>query len=658
MTFKPSVLVPDALVAMESNLKAILAMCNVRVASLECRVDADTGTASITHHQTPNGLLIRVFFPALKTTHRLTKQELDRWTGYFIHEICHALHTDEMAWIKACRAGLNALVNGMEDVRIERKMIRSATVDNAKERLVELLDYVANRPAPKGAQEYNPNDMRSLPWTLAIIGRVKLNGYAIQAGHKAYAKLNPAMRRLVDSALAKLDKAKNTTDVLAIAEWIQATSAKPQAPVNSRPGEGEGKESGAGEPSEGAGKPSKPKGADEGEDKPKGAGEAPKGADEGEGEGEGEESGAGAGEPDKGEGEESGAGEGKGEGEGDNEGDNGAGEGEGEGEDSSGQQGADGHGAPKPFDARKMEDVNLNPTSDEVLKASAKVLKDGDAPSESVMATILRDAINKASQPLNAGDSYGGSHGYARLAQEAQKASAMRQQCARVLKRSDKDSWQRRLSAGRIDRRAYGRIASGDLANPFAKHTFSPGYETEITILLDGSDSMNQGQKLYRATALAIVVAQAAEQVGVKSEIVRFYGGRVLSLKAPRERLASQAVQARLTVASKSTRGSTPLTQSLALCAKRLFVRAPTKRKMIFAITDGVCDCGSQTVRRVADHCDGAGVEVIGLSIDSGTHDAFRFEARVDSSDDVSKAGLGVLVKALENRPGFATSAR
>ena len=247
---------------------------------------------------------------------------------------------------------------------------------------------------------------------------------------------------------------------------------------------------------------------------------------------------------------------------------------------------------------------------------------------------------------------------YAKLASDSQSASRMRQQCARVLKRSDSDSWQRRLSAGRIDRRAYGRMASGDYSNPFARRAFSPGYETEITVLLDGSDSMNQGAKLERATTLAMVVAQAAEQVGVKCEVVRFYNNKILTLKGARERLASPAVQSRLVVASRSTSGSTPLTQSLAVCAKRLATRAPTKRKMIFAVTDGICDNGRESVMRMAKHCDAAGVEVIGLSIDSHVHGAFQFEASVDSNDDVSKAGLGVLVRALENRPGYASAAR
>ena len=301
-----------------------------------------------------------------------------------------------------------------------------------------------------------------------------------------------------------------------------------------------------------------------------------------------------------------------------------------------------------------MSEVDLNPVSEAIAKASKELLKSGEAASEGMMSSILRDAISKASQPLpDSGQGYGRGN-YAKLATEAQSASNLRQQCARVLRRSDRDSWQRRLSAGRLDRRAYGRLAVGDHSNPYAKHTFSPGYETEITIILDGSDSMDEGFKLQRATSLALVVAQAAEQVGVKCEIVRFYGHKVQSIKAPRERLGASNVQARLGHAAQSTNGSTPLTQSIALCAKRLAIRAPTKRKMIFAVTDGICDCGRMAVQKVTDHCDNAGVEVIGLSIDSPVQGAFRFEATVNSNDDVAKAGLGVLVKALENRPGYS----
>ena len=199
---------------------------------------------------------------------------------------------------------------------------------------------------------------------------------------------------------------------------------------------------------------------------------------------------------------------------------------------------------------------------------------------EGSMSTLLRDAIKKAGEPLAEGDTARG--GFAQLAREAQEASRLRQQCARVLRRSDKDSWQRRLSAGRLDRRAYGRLASGDHSNPYARHTFSPGYETEIIILLDGSDSMSQ--RLQASTRREPRARRGASRRASRGQVrdrALLWPQGPFAQSAARA-LGSPNVQARLAFASMSTHGSTPLTQSLALCAKRLTVRAPTKRKNDF----------------------------------------------------------------------------
>ena len=508
--------------------------------------------------------------------------------------------------------------------------------------MTDLLRWVATREPPKGAKAYDSNAMQSLPWTLALIGRVKLNGYPLAEGDKAYAKLNRFMRKLVDSALAKLATAKNTQDVLDIARSIAAQTQAPQAP-RGQEGKSEGQE-GKSEGQEGKSEGQEgQEGKSEGQEEGKGEGQEGDGKGEGKGEGQGQE-GEGKGEGQEGEGQEGEGQEGKGEGQ----------EGEGKGQEEG--QPSNGAGTPKPFDARQMDAVDMNPVSTETKKASAKIVRSGDAGHEAALSSILRDAIKNASTPLvNASEGQSWTP-FATIAAEAQGASRLRQQCARVLRRSDKDSWQRRLSAGRIDRRAYGRMASGDYSNPFARHTFSPGYETEITIILDGSDSMSLGLKLQRAASFGLVVAQAAEQVGVKCEVVRFISHRAVCVKAPRERLSSPKVRARFANAACSSQGSTPLTQTIALCAKRLSDRAPTKRKMIFAVTDGVCDMGMKGVRKIAEHCDLMGVEVIGLSIDSPMHGAFKFESQVNSNDDVAKAGLGVLVKALENRPGYASA--
>jgi Mg-chelatase subunit ChlD len=195
-----------------------------------------------------------------------------------------------------------------------------------------------------------------------------------------------------------------------------------------------------------------------------------------------------------------------------------------------------------------------------------------------------------------------------------------------------------------------GRLAAGDYASPFLRRRQIDGHEVEITILLDGSSSMQDGDRLWRSTVLAVTIAQAAEQVGVKVEILKFERDRLYSVKGPGERLALPATMARLTTAAFSSDGYTPLSESLAIAAERLAARAPLKRKVLFPITDGGCDLGPLAVHAVAKQCEARGIEVVGVSIDGDVHGCFDHEIRVNQGDDMSAVGLGLLARALEAR--------
>jgi len=185
--------------------------------------------------------------------------------------------------------------------------------------------------------------------------------------------------------------------------------------------------------------------------------------------------------------------------------------------------------------------------------------------------------------------------------------------------------------------------------NPFAKRTVTEGFESEAIVLCDGSSSMG-GQKLMAAATLATVIAQAAQQVGVKCQIVQFVSNRLAEVKGTNERVNGTDVLRRIHRLSMSSEGTTPLSASIATMAMKLKKRAPTKRKFIFAITDGGCDMGPDCVKAIADWTETQGVELIGLSIDSGTHGAFRHEAHVSSWANVSDVGLNLVIKALEAR--------
>src|SRR5262249_43396915 len=222
MLNRQTVALPDALVAMERNLKTMLKLSGRKVSSVDARVDTGKGTASIIHNgdgSAGDPIRATVYFPALPHDYRMALTELDRWTGYFLHEISHALFTEPMAWRNAVQEGLGPLVIGMEDVRIERCLIKSAVADNAQMRLTELLQWAADKAV---ANDYRPNDLRRLPWTLAYLGRVRINGYLLKGADVVDAQLNGVARRIVDGALVKLREASSTADVLIIARWIKS----------------------------------------------------------------------------------------------------------------------------------------------------------------------------------------------------------------------------------------------------------------------------------------------------------------------------------------------------------------------------------------------------------------------------------------------------
>jgi uncharacterized protein with von Willebrand factor type A (vWA) domain len=189
------------------------------------------------------------------------------------------------------------------------------------------------------------------------------------------------------------------------------------------------------------------------------------------------------------------------------------------------------------------------------------------------------------------------------------------------------------------------RTATGDGSNVFAKRTIASGYETEIEVLCDGSGSM-QGTKMFATAALAYVIAQAAQQVGVKCGISRFNSARPTAIKTPSESLSASEVRNRLSGMADYVSGGTDLTSAIVFASAKLASRAPAKRKMLFVVSDGECGNGPSGIKRANAYAHSLGVETVVLCIDTPLHPGFGLGVECRSSD-VASAGLGVLVRAL-----------
>ena len=634
-----TIALPDLLDAMQKNVELIIRAAGLHPYRVRAIADPRANTASCSFHRRGDTVTAEVSFPVLPATTRLSRAEADRWTGYFIHEAAHAIYTDEATWKDACREGLQALVNGLEDVRIERELVAAGIADNTQDILTALVAYcVAKLP-----KKYDPNDGAQLPWTFAFFGRVYCNGYAIPAAGYYARKLTPQNRATIFGALDELKLATSTGDVLEIARKLTAGAKQnpTPAPQPNPNGDGAPGESDAGDE------------GDEREDDELDEGESEKGSgddwlDDEEDEGESDAG-------DEGEEGESDAGD---EGEGELEGEENDEEGL-DGEGAIGTPGDNGSGSLNPgdytgplatFDPAKMKETDLDPLSEATKKKNADVRASKDGALERDFLELIRNANGVERRGVARIAPYHADHvledGLTVALDGARRCSTLRAQAARVLKALDDAQWQRQQSRGRLDRAALASIGAGNVENVFARRLETDGYETEITVLVDGSGSMS-GERSRVAATLALAIAQSADQVAVPCRVVQFHDA-LADVKRPGERCMSPGARRGFGALVKCQYGSTQLTDAIVVMGRDLAARGRNKRKILFVITDGACNRGPAYVRRAAHYVESLNVETIGLSIDCDEHGAFSKEVKVSSTGDVAGVGFGALLAVLE----------
>jgi len=605
---------------------------DARSLSVSCVGEAGASTACVNwSNSSAWNLAVIIHFPLRKAVSTMSQSEFDRWVGYVLHEVGHPAFTDRQVWDQAVRDRVSNLLNGIEDVRMEREVIDNVFAINAQPVLERLLAGVAVEAETHG---WEPNSIKSLAWTLAFIGRVECNGYALDRSYFD-AKLTKGglIDRLLGWALPRLKAAKSTQDcrdlVDAINVWLAANRDKPEAPKEKPPvddrdgpqgGQGEGQQAPAENASQGDA-------GDEGESVSAGDDAADGG--EGDTADKPKEGKPGEGEGQPGEGDEGKPGQGKG---------------------GEGQPDADSNdGAVKDPSKAPADDANVDAT-DVAPKGKDDIKRDTPASrTEGDVVNAIRRALNDAEQEVKAGYKgrklTAGSHDPDRLSVKAKAAAKQRAVIARALKAEDLDTYEGGRTSGRLDRRAFAKVAAGQ-ANVFGRRDLIEGYETDVDVLVDASGSMS-GLNIVNAMTLALVVTQAANQVGVSCTVNLFRYGGLTTVHAGGKR--TKADGRTFTMATGMATGGTPLCRNMLLAAMRQCRRAPSKRKVMFVITDGQCEMGDDAVKRTAAYIeDTMGVEIAHMSIGVPTSGTFRNEVYVDTFADVAKVGLDKLARTLE----------
>jgi hypothetical protein len=209
----------------------------------------------------------KIMFPNLDENSNIPSSTFNHYIGFALHELGHCWHTDNTPWDRARRRHgefVSRLINGLEDPRIEQRVIESGHAPNARALFESLVSGVLTKDG-----YVESNDIKNYPFLLAIEGR-RLNGYTIAVPEAVSASPHA---KLLRKALHDANVAIETERIVEIAVELYEALKMAQKDAEEK-GEGEGE--GEGEQGE------------QGSQGEQGEGEQD-GQGEGEGEGEGEQ---------------------------------------------------------------------------------------------------------------------------------------------------------------------------------------------------------------------------------------------------------------------------------------------------------------------------------------------------------------------------------
>jgi hypothetical protein len=602
---------PQALNALQDIAKdfmRILRPNNLNPVRVVSDVHSSTASVSWDHY----GVTINL--PVRPATSIMTQTEFEDWTAYLLHEMGHPTHTDLTTWKEACVTGLSRLTNAAEDVRMEKALIKSGLVPNAKAVLSRL---VSRKVAEARIGKWKPNSRKEIGWTLCVLGRVA-NGYAIDATDVAWIKSQIKPGSTVDKilgwALPELAACSSTRECMELAKRISdaiaVPSQEPQQPTQGEQSEqseqgeqGEQGEEGQGEEGQGEEGQGEEGQGDSNQKPAEGATDTPDAAPA----------------QDSPEAETS----------------------PGEAPNASGKGGI-GHGDGTTDDESPVAN-ETELTERELAPEGTGLTGDEAFHARSVLEILRKGALDQKPNddmvPQRKRPSF-----VPYMREAAAKASRQRALLARALRANENDDREGGRKSGRLDRGALSRAMAGS-PNVFARRDISEGYDTDVVILLDASGSMSSN--MHQALEMGLIIAQAAGSVGASctTEIFNSRGyaraGKLADKRAPKVEDFAALVN--------SASGGTPLSFQMARAAIAQSKRAVGKRRVVFVVTDGGCDHGPAAVKGTATYLEQTyGTVLAHVSIGNPLAGCFKAEVLVPHGKSVADIGLEHFVKVLQ----------
>jgi hypothetical protein len=211
-------------------------------------------------------------------------------------------------------------------------------------------------------------------------------------------------------------------------------------------------------------------------------------------------------------------------------------------------------------------------------------------------------------------------------------------------------------TSGRLDRRAITRMRTGAL-DVYSRRDDTPGIDTALMILIDGSASMREyvgsTTRMGMAQSAAWHIARAAESAGAKVAISVFHTNAKPNLEATVTVIKdwdTPVSQCAAALLHTQPHYWTPLAPSIMHVAP-MIADMSANRKLLMVLTDGECDWGADAVRSACRYAAGLGVETVGIGMACESIVAAfpkPYSVNVNDLAHLARTGLGVLVDILE----------
>jgi hypothetical protein len=521
-------------------------------------------TAAVQHN--PQHNYIALHLPTMDTSKELTRTEADILSGYIWHEMAHVLYTDMKVKVPG---NLHRLVNGLEDARIEQKLIASGLLPGVRDIFAGLAGYSMDKYRAAGKNSLPFGNVKQYPFALAMLGRGLLSGTVTGL---------PATPAALRSALIALQSARSTADVLRIAERLAA------APVDD-PGDQGGDQ--GGDPGD--------QGSDQGGDP------GDQGGDPGDQDGDpGDQDGDQGSDQDGDQGSDQGSDPGD---QGSDPGDQGSDPGD-QGSDP-GDQGSD------PGDPGNINDIINDIIRDhkgrdyhaDILKSWGKPIKQRRYSQRQSPDWIAHNIANQDR----------------RLAKYSNKLGSLRLAIRDMLRSPDKTGTRRNQIIGRMDRRALVGMAT-DRIDVMSKKWFEPGRNTVVHIAVDASGSMGgyanrttNEIKSHLSADFCKIFTDTIQQAGCKCT-VSIFSGNVFQIIKKGDRLRGTTAREAIANLSNTAMSSTDTMLGL-IDGYNQLKDVQHANKLLIVITDGSDDHGPERVKETCRMITDRGVAILGIGI-------------------------------------------